>query len=151
MGRTLPVASTTGTPAASAARNSSTARPSIRRSLCVIVPSTSQTTAFGLHAGPPPARATRAVRPDTGSRPAFALPAVVHDAPVEQGHRALPVNRNARVVRHEHDGDPLAVEVREQREDLLGGVRVELARRLVAEDDLGLVGQRACDRDALLF
>ena len=37
------------------------------------------------------------------------------------------------------------------RHDLLGGLRVEVAGRLVGEHELGLVDQRAGDRDALLL
>ena len=46
---------------------------------------------------------------------------------------------------------PGVAELLEERHDLDAGLRVEVAGRLVGEDDLRLADQRARDRDALLL
>src|SRR4029450_8281521 len=64
--------------------------------------------------------------------------------------RPLDLLRHDRVVGHGNDRRPqLLVDVAKQREHLERRRAVELAGRLVGEDDLGLVGQRDGDRDAL--
>ncbi len=56
------------------------------------------------------------------------------------------------IVRHEHDGQAVgSVQVAQHGDDLGAGVRVEVAGRLVGEQQLGLVDERARDRDALLL
>ena len=56
------------------------------------------------------------------------------------------------IVRHENDRRlRLAVERLEQIDDVRAGVAVEISRRLVGEQDSRRVGERARDRDALLF
>ncbi len=80
------------------------------------------------------------------------LPAVGDDQAVAQEHDAIGDRGGARVVRHDHDrlaevGRRLAHEL----EDLGARLGVEVARRLVREDDSGLVDEGACDRDALLL
>ena len=59
--------------------------------------------------------------------------------------------RELAVVRHVEDGLALAVQAREQLEHLLCGDAVEVARRLVADDQLRIGGERARDRDPLLL
>src|SRR5262245_25340496 len=57
-----------------------------------------------------------------------------------------------RVVRHHHDRLlEFLVEPVEQREDLLAGLAVEVAGRLVGEQHRGIAHQRTRDRDALLL
>src|SRR4051812_43024203 len=43
------------------------------------------------------------------------------------------------------------VELREEREDVVGALAIEIARGLVAHEDRGVVHDRARDRDALLL
>ncbi len=72
--------------------------------------------------------------------------------PVEQVEDPVGDRRGARVVGDHHDR--LAVgcaHVAQQREDLGARLRVEVAGRLVGEDDGRPRDQRAGDRDALLL
>jgi hypothetical protein len=55
------------------------------------------------------------------------------------------------VMSHEEDGLPLSVQPPEELEHLGGRDRVEVAGRLVADDQLGVGGERPRDRDALLL
>ncbi len=58
--------------------------------------------------------------------------------------------RGARVVRHQHHRrPPCTVGVADEGQDLLAGPRVEVAGRLVGEDQGGIDHQRARDRHAL--
>jgi hypothetical protein len=58
---------------------------------------------------------------------------------------------NLGVVRDQHDGAALAAEFAEQAQDGLASVGVEVARRLVRENDAGVVHQGARDGHALLL
>src|SRR3954454_6375890 len=80
------------------------------------------------------------------------LSAVVDDLAVGEHEQAVGVGGGRRVVRDHDDGlaelvDGAAQEV----EHLTGGLRVEVAGRLVGEDDGGLARERAGHRDALLL
>src|SRR3954447_12075774 len=60
--------------------------------------------------------------------------------------------RDVRVVRHQDDGDPLLrVELLEHLEDLLARARIEVAGRLIGEQERGVIDQGPGDRDALLL
>ena len=71
------------------------------------------------------------------------------DATVADRDRALDPLGDARVVRHQHDRVALVVQRAQQGEDLVAGARVEVAGRLVGEDQARPADQRARDRDAL--
>jgi UDP-2,3-diacylglucosamine pyrophosphatase LpxH len=55
------------------------------------------------------------------------------------------------VMGHQHHGDALRIELREQPHDVLAGLRIERARGLVGQHHHRLVHQRACDRHPLLL
>ena len=63
----------------------------------------------------------------------------------------LRVLRDVRLVRHEDDGDPLLVQLLEERHHLDRRAAVEIARRLVGEQQRRLRDERARDRHALLL
>ena len=77
---------------------------------------------------------------------------MLHDPAVAQrdgfvGHRG-----QRRVVRDDHQRALVAAaDVDEQFDDLLAGGAVEVAGRLVGQQHRRVVGERAGDRDALLF
>ena len=74
------------------------------------------------------------------------------DPPVADGHGPGDLLAHQRVVRGDHDGHAqVAVEPPEELEDLVPGRGVELARRLVGEDDVRPVGEGHGDRDPLLL
>ena len=77
-------------------------------------------------------------------------PDVLDDAAVAQRDRPAAALGDVHVVRHDHDGraEP-GVQIADQREDLLAGVRVEIAGRFVGEQNRRIDRQRARDRDAL--
>ena len=59
---------------------------------------------------------------------------------------------DGRVVRHQDDREPvLAVELAEEIENLLARLRVEVAGRLIGDQERAAVDERAGDRDALLL
>src|SRR6266852_1862981 len=77
---------------------------------------------------------------------------VFYNGSVEQPDDAGCAGREREVVGHEYDGGPaVAVERLEQLENPVSGRVVEIAGRLVGEEDLGRVGECARDRDALLL
>ena len=69
-----------------------------------------------------------------------------------QMHRARRAGRGVRIVRDHDDGlAVLAVERLEQAEDFVAGLAVEIAGRLVAEQQRRIGDDGARDADALLF
>ena len=73
------------------------------------------------------------------------------DLPVAERDDAPGVLGDVRLVRDEDDRLPLVVQLLEDRHDLLGGLRVEVSRRLVGEEDRRIVHEAPRDRDALLL
>ena len=77
---------------------------------------------------------------------------IVEDEPVAHPDDSIGVGGDGRVVRHEDDREPvLAVELAEEAEDLLARLRVEVAGRLIGDQEGAAVDQRAGDRDSLLL
>ena len=74
---------------------------------------------------------------------------VAQDLAVTQTDDALGVAGDLFLVRDDDDRLPGGVQFLEERDDLVGRGRVEVARWLVGEQDAGLVDERPCDRDAL--
>src|SRR3954465_2245519 len=68
-----------------------------------------------------------------------------------EAHHAVGDPGGGLLVRHEHDRAAVAGEPAEQPEDLRTGLRVEVARRLVREEERGVVDERTRDREALLL
>ena len=74
------------------------------------------------------------------------------DAPVPEHHDALGVPGRGGFVRHHHDRHMRFPRgFIEQRPELLGGMRIEVAGRLIGEKHRGFHDQRPGDRDALLL
>ena len=71
------------------------------------------------------------------------------DAAVQQFHLPREPRRDGSVVRDDDDRRAVGIEVNEQIEDRLARRLVEVPRRLVRKDDLGLTDDRPGDRDAL--
>ncbi len=67
-----------------------------------------------------------------------AVDLAVHDADDPMG-----IGGHLGIVRHQHDGDPFGVELLEHPQDFHAGVRVEVAGRLVGQDQRGTVHQRS--------
>jgi hypothetical protein len=80
------------------------------------------------------------------------LPNVLDDRAVPHRKVASGPTRHVRVVGHDHQrGVPVLTDPLEEREDRLRVPRVELAGRLVREQETGSVGERARDGDPLLL
>ena len=94
-----------------------------------------------VHAGFP--AATARLRSWTGD--------VAQDLAVAERDDAPGELRDVGLVRDEDDGLPLVVQGLEDRHDLLRRPRVEVARRLVREEDRRLVHEAPRDRDPLLL
>ena len=73
------------------------------------------------------------------------------DAAVEEVDGAVGVARVARIVGDHADRGAFAVQLAQQLHDRFAVLRVEVAGRLVREQDRGRAGDRAGDRDALLL
>src|SRR5437588_11012565 len=82
---------------------------------------------------------------------ALAAGGLVDDLPVADEHHAVGVASDARVVRDHDYGLPAFVQPPQQRHHMVAAAPIEVARRLVRENDLGVVDQRACDRGPLLL
>ena len=76
---------------------------------------------------------------------------VALDQAVDDANRAMGEGRHLGVVRHQDHGDPLGVELLEHPQDFHAGVRVEIAGRLVGQDQRGMIDQRAADGHPLLL
>jgi hypothetical protein len=89
-----------------------------------------------------------AVSERTASRP------IIGSLSLRSGRRASRSTRRDRpasavVVRDDHERRAVGVDAIEQRGDLLAGRLIQLARRLVGQQEARAVGERARDRDAL--
>ena len=76
----------------------------------------------------------------------IALDHSVHDANGPMG-----VGGHVGIVRHQDDGDSLGVELLEHPQDFDARVRIEVARRLVGQQQARAIDQRAADRHPLLL
>ncbi len=104
--------------------------------------------------------ASAAVNVDIGTPPVagaavfagFGFCVVRDDLPVAHGQGAIGIGGDVGLVRDDDDGDALlAIELRQRLHDLVRGAGIEVAGRLVGEQQAGRVDQRARDRDALLL
>src|SRR5262249_1633414 len=77
---------------------------------------------------------------------------VAHDAPIAEGDDAVGLQSDVAVVGH-HDQRLMVALVGEleQRDDLLGVAAIQVAGRLVGQDQRGVIDQRTADGDALLL
>jgi hypothetical protein len=76
----------------------------------------------------------------------------LHDAPVAQDQAGVGHRRELGVVGHEHERSAAArVDRAQQIHDVPAVRRVEVPRRFVGEDNLGIVGQRTGERHPLLL
>ena len=73
------------------------------------------------------------------------------DAAVAHDEVAFAEVGDVELVGDHHDGDALLVELLKHAHDFDGGFAVEIARRFVGEEDLGLIHEGARDGDALLL
>ena len=90
------------------------------------------------------------VAPD--QRQEFHATASLDEHALVEMQRPLRAGGRMRIVRHHHDRlAVLAVERLEQVEDLVAGLAIEIARRLVAEQQRRIGDDRARDADALLL
>src|SRR5687768_1023597 len=77
-------------------------------------------------------------------------PLIAHDPAVAEADDAGAVLRDIHFVGDEHDRDAaLTIEALEDVHDFDARARVEIARRLVGEDDRGVGDERSRDGDAL--
>src|SRR5690606_20219883 len=103
-------------------------------------------TAAGARSGSPATRATAAGVLSCGRQ------RVGDDRAVREANRAPRTAGEVRVVGHEHERRAaLAIQLLEQLDDRVAGAGVQVAGRLVREQDLRLVDERASERDALLL
>src|SRR3954454_20419858 len=80
----------------------------------------------------------------------LSFPLLTHYSAVLELELTVEPGGDVGVVRGDDEREPeLALERLDQVEHPLGGVRVEVTGRLVAEQDLRLLSERAGDRDAL--
>ena len=70
---------------------------------------------------------------------------------IAEADNALCVMRDIFFMRDDDDGFAFGVEILEDGHDLLAGARIEVAGRLIAQDNYRIVDQRARDRYALLL
>jgi hypothetical protein len=83
---------------------------------------------------------------------AFGGRAVVQHMAILEAHQPLAVGGDVRLVRDQQDGDAaLLVQLLERAHDLLAGLRIEVAGRLVGQHQRRIAHQRAGDRHPLLL
>src|SRR6266508_5922696 len=75
----------------------------------------------------------------------------IGDAAVEERELLADVAADIALVGHHNDGAPLSVQSGEQLQDRRAGRRIEIAGRLVGQQERRIVGQRAGNRGALLL
>jgi len=74
-----------------------------------------------------------------------------HNLPVHEPQLPLGPGRHRRVVRDHHDRDARAVQLAELIQHLAGQKGIEVARRLVRQDQAWVIGKRAREGNALLL
>ena len=79
------------------------------------------------------------------------IAAVGHDLAVADLDDALGMAGHVHVVRDQNDGVAGGIQLFQDAQHFLAGVRVQRAGRLVGQDDLAAVHQRPRDADALLL
>ena len=77
--------------------------------------------------------------------------AIVHDQPVGDMDRAIGVCRHLGVVSYEDDSHAMNVQPLEHPQDLVAGMRIEIAGRLVGQQQRGVIDQCPGDGDPLLL
>ncbi len=77
--------------------------------------------------------------------------AVLDDLAIAQPDHPLGLVGDVGLVRDQDHGSAFFVQARKDRKDVLGGVRVQVAGRLVGEDQRGVGHDCPCDRDPLLL
>src|SRR5262249_27375512 len=92
-----------------------------------------------------------ASRPRGRDHPAPGDRRVLDDPAVAEDDDAAGVLRDVCLVRAQHDRLAFVVELLEDAHGLFGGLRVEIAGRLVGQDQLRVVDERARDGDPLLL
>src|SRR4051812_4163718 len=97
-----------------------------------------------------PERSLLAATPASAMR-RISGPLIAHHQAVTEADRAPRPRRDVLLVGDDHDRPAGFVEVLEDVEHLRRGVRVEVAGRLVGEDDRRVGDDRAGDRDPLLL
>ena len=75
-----------------------------------------------------------------------ALDRSVHDADGPMG-----VGGHLGIVRHQNDGDPLGVELLKHSQDFDARMRIQIACRLVGQNERGAIDQCPADRHSLLL
>ena len=60
-------------------------------------------------------------------------------------------SRGPRIVRHHHDGSTLGIELLQEADDLLAGLGVQVAGRLIGQNHGGIVGEHPGQGDSLLL
>ncbi len=74
------------------------------------------------------------------------------DASILEHHHAVGIGRHLRLMRYQDDGQPLfAVEAGDRGHDFGRGLRIDIAGRLVGQQDRRVMDQGASDGDALLL
>src|SRR5262245_12486208 len=91
------------------------------------------------------------IAPSSAGPPAPGDFLIVHNPAVAEHHRALGVLGDVLLVRDQDDSLAVVVESLKDRHDLFRRLRVEVAGRLVGQDQLRVVDQSPRDRDALLL
>ena len=86
---------------------------------------------------------------DSGVRGRALRQRILFDPAVANRDHAMGVGGDVGFVRDEDDGVAGAVQAIEERHDFDAGLRIEVAGRLVGEQDRRVVDQRARDGDAL--
>ena len=76
---------------------------------------------------------------------------VLHDLAVAQADHPLGLLRDVGLVGDQDHSPSFFVQAREYSQHVLGGVRVQVAGRLIGEDQRGVGHDRPCDRDPLLL
>ncbi len=78
-------------------------------------------------------------------------PGVFDDQPVDDADRSVRIRGHRGVVGDQEHGDARCVELLEHLQNFDARVRIQIARRLVGQEQRRLVHQRPCDRYALLL
>src|SRR5262245_7154307 len=76
---------------------------------------------------------------------------IFHDRAVAEHDTATRIAGDLGLVGDDDDGDPLPVEVAKEAHDIGGSLAIEGAGRLIRQQQLWIVDERARDRDALLL
>ena len=76
---------------------------------------------------------------------------IVGNQSIDDVDRAIGISGDIGIVRHQENGDSFSIQLLEYPQDFHACMRIETARRLVGQEECGMIDQGTADGDPLLL